>query len=211
MHSIAIADDHILLLQAIADVVNRFDNFKVDFQCKNGEILIEEISRAKIKPEIVLMDVNMPIMNGIEATLWLSKNFPQIKVLALSVEVEEKTILAMLRSGAKGYLLKDVDKNTLNSALNTLTESGFYHSTVADNAMYNSFTGKNTPEIHLKEHEIDFLKFLCTELTYKEIADKMQLSPKTIDGYRDALFVKLNVKNRIGLVLYAIKQGIFIP
>lgn len=211
MHSIAIADDHILLLQAIADMVNRFENFRVDIQCKNGDLLIKEISKANQKPEIVLMDVNMPIMNGVEATQWLSKAFPEIKVLALSVEEDEKTILSMLRAGAKGYLLKDVDKDTLKNALETLTESGFYHSSAVDNAMYNLVTGHTEQEVSLKDHETDFLKLICTEMTYKEIADKMQLSPKTIDGYRDALFVKLNVKNRIGLVLYAIKQGIFIP
>lgn len=211
MHSIAIADDHVLLLQAIADMVNRFENFRVDIQCKNGDLLIKEISKANQKPEIVLMDVNMPIMNGMEATQWLSKAFPEIKVLALSVEEDEKTILSMLRAGAKGYLLKDVDKNTLHNALITLTESGFYHSSMVDNAMYKSVTGQTEQDIFLKDHETEFLKLICTEMTYKEIADKMQLSPKTIDGYRDALFVKLNVKNRIGLVLYAIKQGIFIP
>lgn len=153
------------------------------------------------------MDVNMPIMNGIETTKWLQKNAPEIHVLALSVEDDEKTILEMVRSGAKGYLLKDVDKNTLEKAMIHLMKNGIYHTKLVNDVLYRSL---NEDEYFLKDNEITFLKLICTELTYKEIADKMFLSPKTIDGYRDQLFVKLNVKNRIGLVLYAIKNKIHV-
>ena len=153
----------------------------------------------------------MPIMNGIETTEWITKNHPEVAVLALTVEEDENTILKMVRAGAKGYLLKDVDKQTLEIALLKIIETGVYHSNIVMDALMNSVTGKNQEEATLKENEIEFLKLICTELTYKEVADKMNLSPKTIDGYRDNLFVKLNVKNRIGLVLYAIKHKIYIP
>lgn len=210
-HTVVICEDHTLLSQAIAGVVESFENFEVLYLCKNGTELIERFTIDKQKPEIVLMDVNMPIMNGIETTKWLNESHPEISVLALTVEEEENTILRMIRAGAKGYLLKDVDKKTLEKALHKIIETGFYHSNTVTDVLMNSFTGKSHHPVNLKEHEIEFLKLLCTELTYREIAELMKLSPKTIDGYRDSLFIKLDVKNRIGLVLYAVKHKIFIP
>jgi len=210
-HSIVLVEDHTLLSQAIAGIVDKFESFKVSYLCKNGSELVEQFKSKNNIPEIVLMDINMPIMNGIETTEWITKNHPEVAVLALTVEEDENTILKMVRAGAKGYLLKDVDKQTLEIALLKIIETGVYHSNIVTDALMNSVTGKNQDEATLKENEIEFLKLICTELTYKEVADKMNLSPKTIDGYRDNLFVKLNVKNRIGLVLYAIKHKIYIP
>lgn len=208
-YTVVIVDDHTLLSQAISGIVNQFENFEVLYLCKNGDELVKKLNNNKIVPDIVLMDVNMPIMNGIETTKWLNINYPNINVLALTVEEDENVILNMIRSGAKGYLLKDVDKDILEMALLKIMSEGSYHSNSVTNILVNSLKG-NYNEIVLKDREIDFLKLICTEKTYKEIADEMNLSPKTIDGYRDCLFVKLNVKNRIGLVLYAIKQKIFI-
>lgn len=207
-YSVAIIEDHTLLSQAIAEVINKFELFHVAFLCKNGAELVEKL-KTHSAPKIILMDVNMPIMNGIETTKWLSENHPEIYVLALTVEEDEGTILKMIRAGAKGYLLKDVDKKTLEFALKKTIEAGFYHSNIVVDVLVNSVTGKSNTKEALKDTEIEFLKLLCTEMTYKEIANKMHLSPKTIDGYRDNLFVKLDVKNRIGLVIYAIKNKIF--
>ena len=208
-YSVVIVEDHTLLAEAIAGVVNGFENFEVSYLCKNGVEVVEKFKFEKNIPDLVLMDVNMPIMNGIETTKWINENHQKVNVLALTVEENETTILNMIRSGAKGYLLKDVDKKTLEMALLKIMETGIYHSHTVTDVLLNSINGK-TQDLKLKDSEIELLKYICTELTYKEIADKMNLSPKTIDGYRDTLFVKLNVKNRIGLVLYAIKQKIFI-
>lgn len=210
-YSVVIVEDHTLLSQAIAGVVDKFESFKVNYLCKNGVELVEQFKLESNIPDIVLMDINMPIMNGIETTKWISENYPNVKVLALTVEEDENTILKMIRAGAKGYLLKDVDKKTLEIALLKIIETGTYHSDIVTDALMNSITGKNQLDISLKENEIEFLKLICTELTYKEVAEIMKLSPKTIDGYRDNLFVKLEVKNRIGLVLYAIKHKIYVP
>lgn len=206
---VAIIEDHTLLSEAIAGVINDFFNFEVAFLCKNGVDLIEKL-KIHEKPDIILMDVNMPLMNGIESTLWLTEHHPEIHVIALTVEENEQIIFKMIKAGAKGYLLKDVDKKTLENALEVTFETGFYHNNLVDSVLINSITGKTKKSDTLKESEIEFLKLICTEMTYKEIANKMNLSPKTIDGYRDNLFVKLNVKNRIGLVIYAIKNKIFI-
>lgn len=210
-YSVVIVEDHTLLSQAIAAIVDKFDFFTVAYTCKNGSELVEKFKLKNNIPTIVLMDINMPIMNGIETTKWITENHPDVAVLALTVEEDEKTILNMIRVGAKGYLLKDVDKETLEIALLHIIENGHYHSEIVAEALMNSFTGKTQTDDNLKENEIEFLKLICTELTYKEVAEKMCLSPKTIDGYRDSLFAKLNVKNRIGLVLYAIKNKIYVP
>ena len=208
-YTVVIVEDHTLLSQAISGIVNQFKNFEVLYLCKNGDELVKKLNLKNLVPDIILMDVNMPIMNGIETTKWLNIHYPNINVLALTVEEDENVILNMIRSGAKGYLLKDVDKETLEMALLKIMEKGSYHTNTVTNVLVNSLKGSYN-EVILKDREIDFLKHICTEKTYKEIADVMNLSPKTIDGYRDCLFVKLNVKNRIGLVLYAIKQKIFI-
>ena len=207
--SVVIVEDHTLLSQAISGIVNQFERFEVLYLCKNGSELVEKIDLEKKIPDIVLMDVNMPIMNGIETTKWLTINYPEVNVLALTVEEEESVILNMIRAGARGYLLKDVDKEILEMALLKIMEEGCYHSNTVTNILVNSLKGSYDDAV-LKDREIDFLKHVCSEKTYKEIADEMNLSPKTIDGYRDCLFVKLNVKNRVGLVLYAIKQKIFV-
>jgi len=209
-HNIVIVEDHVLLSQAISVLVGSFDHFNVMYLCKNGKELVTKLKTPKNKPDIVLMDVNMPIMNGIETTMYLKEHYPDIKVIALSVEEDEDIIIKMLKAGAKGYLLKDVEKGILETALNEVINNGYYHTKDVSNILINTLNGgSKDPKKQLKERELEFLRLVCSELTYKEIAEKMFLSPKTIDGYRDTLFFKLQVKNRIGLVIYAIKNKIF--
>jgi DNA-binding NarL/FixJ family response regulator len=129
--------------------------------------------------------------------------------MALSVEDDDITVLKMLKAGAIGYLLKDTEKAILEKALIEIVENGFYHTKSVTNLLMKSISGNVEEELTFKERELTFINLACTELTYKEIADKMCLSPKTIDGYRNNLFVKLNVKNRVGLVMYAIKNKIY--
>ena len=208
-YSVVIVEDHILLSQAIASLVNSFENFNVIYLCKNGKELLTKLKTPENMPDIILMDVNMPILNGIETMQILKEEHPDIKVLALSVDESETIIIKMLKAGAKGYLLKDVEKQILETALTELMHVGYYHTKNVSDILIRSLHGdKSAAKIHLKEREIEFIKHVCSELTYKEIAEKMFLSPKTIDGYRDVLFQKLNVKNRVGLVLYAIKEKI---
>jgi DNA-binding NarL/FixJ family response regulator len=148
-------------------------------------------------------------MNGIETTAWISKMHPKVNVMALSVEDDDITVLKMLKAGAIGYLLKDTEKTILEKALIEIAENGFYHTKSVTNLLMKSISGNLEKELVFKERELTFMNLACTELTYKEIADRMCLSPKTIDGYRNDLFVKLNVKNRVGLVMYAIKNKIY--
>lgn len=207
---IIIVDDHLLFSKALNGLVSNFKEFNVLTVLINGKELVNYLSQENQKPQIILMDIQMPVMNGIETTKWLKDNHPEIKVLALSMECDESTILAMLRAGAKGYLLKDIHPNILQHALNEVHSKGFYYTEIVTNSLLNTIDNPNAKETFLKERELEFLKLACTENTYKKIADIMCLSPKTIENYREALFDKLNVKTRIGLVLYAIKEKIVI-
>jgi len=206
IYNVIIVDDHLLLSQALATMVNSFTQFHVIEIASNGVNLKEKLDVGNIQPDIILMDVNMPIMNGIETTKWLKENMPEIKVLALSVEDHDDTILKMIKAGAKGYVLKDSEKSILEKALLDVIENDFYHSKQVTEIFLNNVNGKKEKNVVLKDREIEFMKLACTEMTYKEIAEIMHLSPKTIDGYRDNLFSKLGIKNRIGLVTYAIKH-----
>jgi DNA-binding NarL/FixJ family response regulator len=207
-YRVVIVEDHRLLSQAISGLVNSFRSFEVPYQCNNGQELLDKLKFSNNIPDIILMDVNMPILNGIETTEIVKNSYPQIKIIALSVEGSEETIIKMLKAGAKGYLLKDVEKEVLEEALKEVISTGYYHTKEVSHILVNSLNENYDGNYKLKERELEFIKLVCSELTYKEIAEKMFLSPKTIDGYRDSLFQKLQVKNKIGLVLYAIKHKI---
>jgi len=203
---VALVDDHILLRNGLRGLIDSFNNCTVLYEANNGRDFINKLKAEQI-PDIVLMDINMPEMDGYETTLWVKNNHPEIKVLALSMYDNENAIIRMLRAGVKGYILKDCDPSELEYAINSIMTSGFYYTENVTGKLV-SIVSKKDSDDELNEREIAFLKLVCSELTYKEIADKMYKGVRTIDGYRDALFEKLNVKTRIGLVLYAIKNGI---
>lgn len=207
-YSVVVVDDHILLSQAIGGLVNDFANFDTLYVCKNGSELLKRLKTPKNIPDLVLMDINMPILNGIETTEYLKDHFPEIKVLALSIEEDENTIIKMLRAGAKGYLMKDTKKAILEKALLQVMKKGSYHTNTISQIIEN-FSDKEP--VVLSEKEVAFIKLACSEMNYKEIADTMFISPKTVENYRDSLYKKLAIKNRIGLVLYAIQNSFFKP
>jgi two-component system, NarL family, invasion response regulator UvrY len=212
MATIALVDDHVLLRNGLANLVQNL-GYDVLFEANNGQDFLAKRS-VKGDPDIVLMDINMPEKDGYETTLWLKQNRPQVRVLALSMYDDENAIIRMLKSGAKGYIMKDSEPADLRAALDALMKKGFYYSEMVTGRLMRSIAdmeeeSSNTKRLlNLNDREIEFLKLVCTEMTYKEIADKMILSPRTIDGYRDALFEKLDIKTRTGLVIYAIKNGI---
>jgi len=215
MIKIALVDDHKLFRKSLADWLAT-QQFEILFEANNGKEFIDKINESSL-PQLILMDINMPVMNGVETLIWITKNHPSIKVLAISMYNDEMNIIKMIRLGASGYLLKDSEPNELKLAIETIIDKGFYYSDLVNQKLLNAISETNSKQksihnlIELSPREIEFLKYVCTELTYKEIADKMALSPRTVDGYRDDLFKKLNVTTRIGLVLYAIKVGIVEP
>jgi len=208
---IAIVDDHTLMSKALENMIAENPKYRVVMNHPNGEDFISGLERISEMPAVVLMDINMPYKNGIETTEWLTEHHPDIKVIALTMEDDEKVLIRMLKAGAKGYLLKDMQPSILFQAIDTVFEKGsFYTDFVAQKLLkVQTEDAKNASLLSdLKEREKEFIRFACSELTYKEIADKMCLSPKTIDGYRDSVFVKLEIKNRVGLVLFALKHNL---
>lgn len=206
-HSIALADDHVLLRKGLAELVTNL-GYNVIFQADNGEELIEKLNSHK-DPDILLLDINMPKKDGYETALWLRENRPDVKVLALSMYDDEAAIIRMLKNGARGYVLKDAEPSDLNAAIASVLTNGFHYSEMVTGKLIHSInTMQENVSTNLTDRERTFLKLAATEKTYKEIADEMHLSPRTIDGYRDDLFVKLNIKSRVGLVLFAIRHGI---
>lgn len=209
--TIALADDHVLLRKGLADLVNNL-GYTVLFQADNGQELIEKLQRNS-DPDIILLDINMPKKDGFETALWLKRNRPLIKVLALSMYDDENAIIRMLKNGARGYILKDAEPADLKAALDSIQTKGYHYSEMVTGKLIHTINtmdeeDETNSKTGLNEKEITFLKLAATELTYKEIAEQMHLSPRTIDGYRDDLFGKLNIKSRVGLVLFAIKKGI---
>jgi two-component system, NarL family, invasion response regulator UvrY len=210
--NVAIADDHKLLRLGLVQLVESL-GFNVVGEADNGMQLTEMLKK-NLNPDVILMDINMPVMDGLVATKWIKKNFPEIKVLGLSMLNDDPTIIKMIRSGAKGYLLKDTEPNELKRAIIEVATKGFYFSPLVNGRLINSITNeeseKHPDDANLTEKELIFLNLICSDKSYREIADEMCLSVRTIDGYRDSLFHKLNVESRVGLVLYAVKKRIFV-
>lgn len=207
---LALADDHNLFRKGVEELIEDFDNMEVVASVANGRELINRLSAAKEQPDVCLLDINMPEMNGFETAKKIKELWPDIKILAVSVYDSEFNVLGMLRAGAGGYILKDTQPQVLRVAIESLYKNGFYHSELVTGKILHQFMTKPKEQssVELSENEQQFLKHCCSEMTYKEIADLMNISHRTIDGYRDQLFLKLNIKSRTGLVLYALKTGI---
>ena len=207
---VAIVDDHTLLRKALGKLISTFENYTVLFEAGNGREIKEKITQHVI-PDIILLDVNMPEMDGYETVSWLYKNYPQVKVLALSMFSDEFTIIKMLKSGAKGYILKSTDPDELKIALDSVMQKNFYLSELISGKVISGLHKDLDRELEpavLSEKEKEFLRLICSDTTYKDIAAKMFVSPRTVDEYRNNLFEKLKVKSRVGLVMYAIRHGL---
>jgi two-component system, NarL family, invasion response regulator UvrY len=213
--SVALVDDHALLRNGLANLVEELGDFAVLFEANNGKDCQRQILQHGA-PDLVLLDINMPEMNGFETAAWLQVNHPLTKIIALSMYDNETAIIKMVRKGAKGYILKDTSPAEFRTAMDTVLRKGFYYSDMLTGKIINAVhkmgdeeePGINGQSAKLNDREIEFLKLACTEYTYKEIAEQMHLSPRTIDGYRDDLFEKLNIKSRVGLALFAVKNGL---
>lgn len=204
--SIGIVDDHQLFLKSLGLMLESFKEFNVVVMAVNGADLQKKLSENDL-PEIMLIDVNMPVMDGIETAKWLSQTHPEIKLVALSMNDADKTIIAMIKAGCCAYMLKDTHPNELEKALTEIHAKGFYNSDVSNINYRRLLLAENdTPEITEKEHI--FLQYVCSDMTYKQIAAEMHVGERTVDGYRENLFHKFNVQSRVGLALEAIRKDL---
>jgi DNA-binding NarL/FixJ family response regulator len=183
-HQVAIVDDHLLIAKAIGSIINNFSSFETLYEVENGKVLIDKLRNFPKKPELILMDISMPEMNGFETTEWLKEHHPEITVMALSVQDDEDSLIKMIKAGAKGYLHKNVHPSELELALKTIIEKGIYFPNWATSKVFANLSKKETTssfaEVKINDREMEFLKHTCSELTYKEIADLMCCSPRTV-------------------------------
>jgi DNA-binding NarL/FixJ family response regulator len=209
-YSIVVVDDHILIAEALAGIIEKFSRYHVLYEIENGKCLIEKFASPKNIPDIVLLDINMPVMDGFETARWLTEHHPTVRILALSMQDQDETLIKIIRCGAKGYLLKNVRPAELEKALDSLVDQGYYYPDWITHKMMMNLVhshGLPSPPV-INNRELEFLNYAATELTYKEIAEKMFCSPRTVEGYRDNLFEKLGMKTRVGIVMYAVKNRI---
>ncbi len=214
------ADDHAMFRKGLAKLLDP-DRYELLFDAPNGKIFIEKIGElGENLPDIVIMDIEMPGMNGYDTVSWLKANYPAVKVLVVSMVDREEAIVRMLKLGVKGYLSKEMEPEDLHAALQSISNKSYYYTDFITNKLIHALQNEETPEssksFHAK-HELwetlnpkqkEFVRYACTEMKYEEIAEKMCVSPKTVDGYRNIVFEKFDVNNRIGLVLYAVKNSL---
>jgi DNA-binding NarL/FixJ family response regulator len=209
--TIVIVDDHILIAKALRGIIANFEQFEVLYECENGHEMIDKFSNKSSIPNIVLLDISMPVMNGFETAKWIKENHPEVLIMALSMQDDDQSVIQMVKNGAKGYLLKNTHPADLEKALIGLANNGFYYPEWAASKVFASIgslrKNENEDVIHITDREKEFLKYSVTEMSYKEIAEKMCCSPRTIESYRDNLFEKLELKTRVGLAVYALKNG----
>ena len=209
--AITLVDDHVIVRNGLKSLIEVLGNYKVVNQYDNGQRFIDDLDKMGT-PDLVIMDLNMPELNGLETMRLLNKLKPDWKILILTLESDDKTIIELFRLGVRGYLPKSCSAEVLKTAIENTIEEGYYHSDILRTAIMSDAgfgnTRKHQPPPALTEREKQFLQFVCdpAEYTYEIMAEKMTVSRRTIDGYRESLFEKLNVKSKTGLVLYAIKN-----
>lgn len=209
---VALADDHILLRHALATLINKSERFTVNLEASNGKELIAQLAVSNI-PDIIILDLNMPEMDGHETAQWLMQNHPNIHVIMLTMYDSELVLIRLLKAGVKGFMKKDIHPTELMFALQSVMDNGYYYSAQTSSKLAGLFKEANDKspvlqKIMMSDQELEFLKLVCSEMTYKEIAGMMSMNPRAIDTIRDALFTRLDIKSRVGLAMYAIRHGI---
>jgi DNA-binding NarL/FixJ family response regulator len=210
---IAIVDDQNIFRQSLAILINSIPNFKLIADAQSGADFLEILKTIPQPPHVLLLDMNMPGMNGIELNEILHRDYPQIKVIVLSVHAQERLISKMIAAGASAYLVKNCDKEELVTAVQTVYNTGFYMNRQVLLAIQNASSQRNKPikvfdtiPFELTNREKEILKLICDEYGSSEIAEKLFLSVRTVEGHRNNLLLKTQSRNTAGLVLFAIKH-----
>lgn len=211
--NIFLVDDHPIVRSGLKALVERLGNYKVTAEYDNGEELINDYPFATA-PDLIIMDLAMPVMDGTETVIALRQKGSKIPVLVLTLETDERTIINLFRLGIRGYLPKSSTAEVLRKAISDVMTTGYYHNEMLAKALRSSsdviLDERQQVLSHVSQRERDFLKLVCdeNEPTYEQIANTMEVSRRTVDGYRESLFTKFNIRSKTGLVLFAIKYGI---
>jgi DNA-binding NarL/FixJ family response regulator len=208
---VAIADDHALFRTGVKTSLSSRKDIQMIAEAENGMQLMNLLKH--IQPDVVLLDIHMPIMDGYTTLPEIKKLYPEIKIIMLSMNNDPSIITKMMEIGANSYLTKESDSETIYQAIRTCYEQEFFFNDLTNKALLNGLRMKKpqevvTPDVQLSDKEITILKLMCEEKSTKEIADMVDLSPRTVEAIRDKLKTKTGVKSMAGLVMYAVKAGI---
>ncbi len=210
MTTVALVDDHKIFSDSLAGLINDFEGFEVIWTALDGKEAIQYITQKGNRPDILLLDIIMPGMNGIDFARWIYEHERGVKVLALTMEEDDDNVIQMLQYSVKGYLLKSIGAEELLTALQHVVKYGYYYTPIITGNIHRQIEKKvhqvNVPD--LTDREMELLKHLGSDLSYAAISKKMFLSESTIDTYRARLFEKFEVKNRIGLLVKAVHMGL---
>jgi len=208
---VGLVEDQFMFRKALIPLINQFENCRVMLEAGNGLELQAELKKGSL-PDIVLLDIQMPGMNGYDTLAWLQKNYPSINVIIVTFIDSDFAMMRLLRDGAKAFLKKNMHPDELKKAIYSVKEKGYYYSDQTArrifNALHDESEANEFQKYNLTKKEIQFLQLAKTDLTYKEIAKEMKLSARAIDKMRDHLFFKFDVKNRVSLVVKALHAGI---
>lgn len=211
---IAIADDHALFRRGMASLLKTIADFEVVMEASNGKELIDQIP--DYNPDLIIMDLKMPIMDGMQATEFIKQKWPKVKVIVISMLDEDQFVYKLMELGANGYLLKDTDTEEVELAIRTVIKEDYYYGPFLNKMMHRRFLdksrkkeGKLDNKIQFTERELEIIQLVCDGLTTAQIADKVCLSARTVDGHRNSIMDKLGVKNTAGVVVYAVKNQLY--
>lgn len=210
---IALVDDEVLFRKGIAFLLQKEDNIEIIFEASNGEELISKLNSIESKPDIIIMDLKMPVLNGVEATKIIRKSYPDIKIIALTSYDTKSFVANMIQVGAVAYLIKNTTPKDLIHTVNEVAKKGFYYSqivlkTIQETIVSSKNSKGNLETGFLSPREIEILQLICLQKTTTEIADHLFLSPRTVEGHRNNLLLKTESRNIAGLVVYAIQNEI---
>jgi len=210
---IALVDDEVLFRKGISFLLQREDNMDILFEASNGEELLFHLNNDEIKPDIIIMDLKMPVLNGVEATKIIRKTFPEIKIIALTSYDTKSFIANMIQVGAVAYLIKNTTPKDLIYTINQVEKKGFHYNqnvlqTIQETIISAKNSKGNLETGFLSPREIEILQLICQQKTTSEIAEHLYLSPRTVEGHRNNLLLKTESRNIAGLVVYAIQNEI---
>jgi DNA-binding NarL/FixJ family response regulator len=211
---VAIADDHKIFRSGVINSLIPYKNVNVVFEAEDGEHLLQIMEQDV--PDVILMDLKMPKMDGIQATVKVKELYPDVKVIILTMYEDDNFIVHLVENGANAYLLKNSEPEEIYEAICTTFDKGFYFNENVNLALLKKVLHKNkqqfkpafTEKVQLTEREMEVLQLICNELTTQEISEQIYLSPRTVEGLRQKLLEKMNVKNTVGLVVYAFRNGL---
>ncbi|MES2140921.1 MAG: response regulator transcription factor [Bacteroidota bacterium] len=209
--TIAVVDDQFLFRQGLISLLKEYDELDVIMEASNGKELLEKMKEKR--PDVVLLDLEMPLMDGIETTIAIKNRYPKVKIIILTMHTDEEFIIHLLQKGASGFLPKDKDIEVVVDAIHSVIENGYYFDGHVSNTMLKGLVSskKINPSFsnqYLSEREIAVVNLICKEYTNKEIADKLTISPRTVDTHRENILLKTGAKNTAGIVMYAVKYNL---